>query len=91
MYINKTYKSVVSIKQLPQKIKIVLNDRDEANAFLKDKIFVSYTVYAPAAKVEIDGVISINDVIDMDIMLDLISVGKGQFGNPRMGRLVFSR
>lgn len=50
--------------------------------------FVSYRVYAPAAEVEIDGVISYNDILDMDNRQDLLKVvGKGKFVNARMDQV----
>lgn len=79
--INDKYKSVNQIKRSQGKLKITLNQRDDANALVVDPYFGNYHVYIPADLVEIDGAISADDLCDMDDLQILISTGKGVFGN----------
>lgn len=87
IYINKKYKTVSSIKQLPNKMKVTLNNRVEANSLIEDTFFKTFRVYAPAAEVEIDGVVSFTDLNDIDDLQDLLINGKGKFGNPAIGQV----
>lgn len=77
MYLNKTFKSIVSIKRFPTKIKVELSDRNEVNLLLADEIFQNYILYLPANEVEIDGVVSLHDLCDINGTDDIVLHGKG--------------
>lgn len=87
IYINKKYKSVSSIKQLPNKMKVLLNSRVEANLLIEDTFFKTFRVYAPAAEIEVDGVVNFNDLNDIDNLQKLLTIGKGKFGNPAIDKV----
>lgn len=82
LHINKHYgKSVELIKHNHDKIRVVMKESDDANRLVVDDAFENYHVYIPADLVEVSGVISHDDLCDVDCMQDIIVHGSGKHGN----------
>jgi hypothetical protein len=77
------FKSVLGVTKVSRnKLRIVFNNRDEANMFCKDGDFREYRVYIPAADVECYGVIYCDP--DDAIQEILSNQAKGKFKNPNL-------
>lgn len=84
LYINDHYKSVELIKHNHAKIRVVFKDREDANRLVTDNAFSDYHAYIPADRVEVNGVITHNDLCDMDTLEELIARGSGKHGNVKL-------
>lgn len=85
LHINKQYgKSVELIKHNHDKIRVVMKDRDDANRLVVDDAFENYHVYIPADLVEVSGVISHDDLCDVDGMKDIIVYGAGKHASAHL-------
>lgn len=77
--LHKQYRSIQQIRKITlKKIRVVVTDRNDANAIVKNKLFQQYRVYIPSEEVEIDGVIEDSSLNVQDILEN----GVGKFRNP---------
>lgn len=79
-FIHTKYKSVIDVVHTHGKMRVQLSDMNEANCLVADPRMKDLSVYIPMANVQVDGVISYNDVSDLD-SLDELQSGVGKFNN----------
>lgn len=78
-YLHDTYNAIIKCENLRNKIRVTLNNCEQANLLALDPFFSHYRVHIPAEEVEIYGVVHLPGETDY---AGIITYGKGKFRHP---------